>query len=77
MQLALSLGEWHEREAGERLGKLAAADDSWLRGAVLSSASSHAAAIFNSSLAALGRIEPTYGAQLSALAARSPTAADW
>jgi putative membrane-bound dehydrogenase-like protein len=77
VQLALSLGEWHEREAGQRLGKLAATDDPWLRAAVLSSASSHAPAIFNSLLAAQDRIEPSLGAQLAALAARSPTAGDW
>jgi len=77
VQLALSLGEWHEREAGQRLGKLAAADDPWQRAAVLSSSSSHAPAIFNSLLAAKGMVEPSLGVQLAALAAQSPTAADW
>ncbi len=77
LQLAFSLGEWHEREAGQRLGKLAATDDPWLRAAVLSSASSHSSAIFNSMLAAQGEVEPLLGAQLAALAAHSPTAADW
>jgi putative heme-binding domain-containing protein len=77
LQLALSLGEWHEREAGQRLGKLAATDDPWLRAAVLSSSASHAPAIFNSLLAAQGKVEPSVGVQLAALAAHSPIAADW
>jgi putative membrane-bound dehydrogenase-like protein len=77
VQLAFSLGEWHEREAGLLLGKLAATDDPWLRAAVLSSASSHAPAIFNGLMAAQGKMEPELGAQLAALAAHSPTAADW
>ena len=77
VQLALSLGEWHERDAGQRLGKLAVTDDPWLRAAVLSSAASHAPAIFNTILAAQGRIESSFGAQLASLAAHSPVAADW
>jgi putative membrane-bound dehydrogenase-like protein len=77
LQLALSLGEWHEREAGQRLGKLAAVNDPWLRAAVLSSGASHAPAIFSSLLAAQGKVEPSLGAQLASLAAHSPAAADW
>jgi putative membrane-bound dehydrogenase-like protein len=77
VQLALSLGEWHERVAGEWLGRLAATEDPWLRAAVLSSASSHAPAIFNSVLAAQGRVEPSLATQLASLAAHSPAAADW
>jgi putative membrane-bound dehydrogenase-like protein len=77
LQLALSLGEWHEREAGQRLGKLAATDDPWLRAAVLSSAASHSSAIFNTLLAAQGKIEPSFAGQLAALAAHSPIAAEW
>lgn len=77
LQLAFSLGEWHERGAGQGLGKLAAADDPWVRAAVLTSSASHAPAIFNSLLAEHGKVEPAFGAQLASLAAHSPIAADW
>ncbi len=46
-QLALSLGEWNDPRAGDALGKLAARDmgDSWMRAAILSSATHQPAAI--------------------------------
>jgi putative heme-binding domain-containing protein len=52
-QLALSLGEWNEPWASEALGKLALHDagDSWMRAAILSSASRQPAEILNSVLA--------------------------
>jgi putative membrane-bound dehydrogenase-like protein len=46
-QLALSLGEWSDRAAGEMLGRLALAKDPWIRAAVLSSASAQPIAILN------------------------------
>jgi putative membrane-bound dehydrogenase-like protein len=77
VQLALSLGEWHERKAGQRLGKLAATDDPWLRAAVLSSASSHSATLFNALLSAQGKLDPSFAGQIATLAAHSPIAAEW
>lgn len=46
-QVALSLGEWDSRQAGEALGSIAVrdGDDLWLRAAVLSSATPHARAV--------------------------------
>jgi len=52
-QLALSLGQWNEPWAAEALGKLAMrnAADSWIRGAILSSAAHQPAEILKSVLA--------------------------
>jgi putative membrane-bound dehydrogenase-like protein len=47
LQLALTLGEWTDPLAAELLATLAAVDDRWMRGAVLSSALPHALALFD------------------------------
>jgi putative heme-binding domain-containing protein len=77
LQLALSLGEWPDHAAGERLGKLAATDNSWLRAAVLSAATRHSPAIFNSLVTAQGKIDPSFASQLATVAGNSPVSADW
>jgi putative membrane-bound dehydrogenase-like protein len=53
-QLALSLGEWSDPRAGEALARLAVRDlgDAWMRAAMISSASDHAAKILESVLTA-------------------------
>ncbi len=53
IQVALSLGEWHDARAGEALGKLAVSGlgNTWLRAAVLSSATPHASQILKALLA--------------------------
>ncbi|MDB6124344.1 MAG: putative rane-bound dehydrogenase [Pedosphaera sp.] len=52
-QLILSLGEWNDPRAGQALGKLAQSEmgDSWMRGAILSSAVQQPAEILKSVLA--------------------------
>lgn len=52
-QVALSLGDWDHVDAGHALGRLALAnqDDTWLRAAVLSSASKQSGAILRTVLA--------------------------
>jgi putative membrane-bound dehydrogenase-like protein len=53
-QLALSLGEWHDRQAGTALGRLALKDiaDPWMRAAILSSATHQSAEILKTILEA-------------------------
>ena len=76
-QLALSLGEWPDRAAGEQLGKLAGPDDPWVRAAVLSSAALHSVAVFKSVLAEQGKIDGPFAGQLISIAGHSPRALDW
>ena len=53
-QLALSLGEWNDPRAGEALGQLAQSnlDDTWMRAAILSSASRFPVVVLRSALTA-------------------------
>jgi len=55
-QVALSLGEWSDPEAGRVLGKIASRDgaDRWIRAAVLSSSSRHAEAVLEQVVASAG-----------------------
>ncbi len=57
-QLALSLGEWDDEQAGRALGKLAVRDasDEWVRAAVLSSASQRPGEVITAVLE--GKLEP-------------------
>jgi putative membrane-bound dehydrogenase-like protein len=76
-QAAFSLGEWNDPAAVQGLVGLAQTDDRWLRAAVLSSATRHSAAIFNSLVTAQGKIDPSLASQLTMVAGNSPIAADW
>ncbi|WP_165244855.1 neutral/alkaline non-lysosomal ceramidase N-terminal domain-containing protein [Paludisphaera soli] len=60
-QAALSLGEWPSPEAGRALGAIAARDggDTWLRAAVLSSATPHARGILERLIAEAGPKGPS------------------
>ncbi len=59
-QVALSLGESTRTSAGRALGRIVARDagDPWIRAAVLSSASNHAAAILEAEIAISAKEEP-------------------
>jgi putative membrane-bound dehydrogenase-like protein len=60
-QVALSLGAWSGPESGQALGRLAVRDgsDTWVRAAVLSSATPHAGAILDAVIAAAGAEGPS------------------
>jgi putative membrane-bound dehydrogenase-like protein len=60
-QVALTLGDWPDPEAGRALGRIAARDggDRWVRAAVLSSATPHVGAILAQVLASAGPRGPS------------------
>ncbi len=80
-QLALSLGEWNHPLAGQALGKLALMDmgNPWMRAAILSSSTPHAAEVLDTVLASApeteGRNELTGGLISTAIASGNQAAA--
>jgi putative membrane-bound dehydrogenase-like protein len=73
-QLALSLGEWDDSRAGEALVQLAQHDlgDAWMRAALVSSATRHAAEILNAIL----KLDPKTAGRTELIGQLIATAAD-